>query len=137
MTNAAATNALQNLRLSWQRLSRASQTSVVAGVFLGFCVAWFWGAGSEERAAKWNGPQKAQRFLRKRKVSYRIGGLSLMLLAYAATLLAGAILFGETLALPFFSTVSVAWFSPSVAFIACVLLDAIYLQGRQLWRRLP
>ncbi len=123
------------LRLSWNILSRAQQISVVWSALFVICVLWWWGAGIEARPQRWSGSQKAQGFLRRRRTSYQFSGALLMLFSFAGTLLIGTILFGKTLhltALP----ISFFWLTPPIAFSLCILLDAIFLQGRRLWRRL-
>lgn len=131
------------VRSSWKALSQWQQGNVVLGVVVLLAVLWWWGAGLEERAGRWTGPQRAQGFLRRRRTSYQLSGAFLMLLAFIGTLSLGALVFGKSRGGVFLWLN--LWLNARIgngmtfllALLCCFVLDALFLQGRRLWHRLP
>lgn len=127
------------VRSSWKALSQWQQGNVVLCVVLLLAMLWWWGAGLEERAGRWTGPQRAQGFLRRRRTSYQLSGALLMLLAFIGTLSLGALVFGKSWCGMFLwlnARIGDGMTFP-VALLCCFVLDALFLQGRRLWHRLP
>ena len=124
---------------AWNALSWAQQGNVVLGAAMVLAALWWWGAGLEERAGRWTGPQRAQGFLRRRRTSYQLSGALLMMLAFIGTLSLGALVFGRGWGgvFPGFNARIESGTTWPLALLFCFVLDALFLQGRRLWHRLP
>ena len=112
---------LKSWRGAMSRLTRAQKLNAWLQVLaLGLTLVW-WGARPTPIVEAPAGPRTAMKFLRRKRLLRRINGLAAMALAFAGSAWAGAQL-------------SAGWSAWGVLG-AWAALDALYLGGRSVWKR--
>lgn len=131
------------MRAGWRTLGRAAQINALLGLVAVVALVWAWGAQKGHKSAVPTGPKTAVGFLRRRRLTGRLMGAVLVVLAFAVTLtllacvLNGASL-GEVLSrLPSARASALQKFSvvPSLAVALWIACHAAFFYGRALWNR--
>jgi hypothetical protein len=116
----------------WNDLSRAQQASLALGVLLIVFLLAAWLLSPDTRAGYGSSaPSRITSFMRKRRLPSRIAGVVLMTLAIALIGFTILQLEADAARAVFFGLLSAP-----LLFVFWVVLDAAYLVGRKMWRRL-
>ena len=118
-------------RQAWSKLSPAQRTTALLQMAMLCCVWLALGTRDEKVINVPTGPTSAMSFLRRRRLVLRCCGMLLIVLAFVGSLALARLGFGG--ASPFWTPVS--W-TPASAIMGWIVLDAAYVWGKTLWRRI-
>ena len=127
----------------WRSLGRAAQTAALLGIVAIVAFCWSWGAQIGHKSQPPSGPKTALGFLRRRRLAGRLTGAVLIVLAFAATIVAltcvlNGVSLGDALhRLPPARTPALQNFfvAPSLAIGVWGVANGLFFYGRALWNR--
>ena len=132
-----------SLRAGWGTLGRALQINALLGTVAVLALVWAWGAEKGHKPSVPTGPKTAVGFLRRRRLTGRLTGAALVVLAFALTLtLLACVLNGSAVGevlhrLPPARTAMLQSFfvTPALAIMLWIVCDVMFFYGRSLWNR--
>lgn len=132
-----------SLRDGWHTLGRALQLSALLGIVVSLALVWAWGAQKGHKPTVPTGPKTAVGFLRRRRLTGRLMGAALVVLAFALTLtLLACVLNGSAVGevlqrLPPARMPALQSFfvTPPLAITLWIAADTLFFYGRALWNR--